>query len=105
MGLFFMSRASQSLKWTVSALTYHPVVPETVGSQFHIRVGDIWRAGPIEPVPQNTRSVASVPTRKAIGNGTNIGWMGWPLIDAVLGAPLLKSSAMMRRHPEMKPLL
>src|SRR6185437_7950146 len=39
-------------------------------------------------------SLASAPTRKAIGNGTSIGWMGWPPIAAVLGTPLLKSSAM-----------
>src|SRR5689334_5312963 len=51
-------------------------------------------------VPQNTRSVASTPTRNAIGNGTSIGWIGCPKSDAVLRTPLLISSAMTHLHLE-----
>src|SRR5947209_15721231 len=34
-------------------------------------------------VPQNARSLANVPTRKATGNGINMGCSGWPAIAAV----------------------
>src|SRR5665213_4423423 len=35
-------------------------------------------------VCQKTRSQMNVATKNAIGNGTSIGWMGWPAIFAVL---------------------
>jgi len=39
---------------------------------------------PGRPVIQNPTSHANVAIKNAIGNGINIGWIGWPAMLAVL---------------------